>query len=943
MTQALLAVGALFLLVYAPLAVLAWRRPLLARLAFRESIRRPGQSALLIVGLMTATGGITASLVVTDSFAKQPPWSRTLGAVDLTVTAPGGATFPVDVAKRLASDPALSPYVDGVQAGVELTGSAADIDQRLGKPGVLIVGFDPASQRRFGTFQLTDGRRASGTELTSGDVLLSQGLADLIEARTGDRIRIGLGTATNDVALRVYGIARASGPGGYGASLAVFVPLATAQQLTGDARINVVRVAARGGRPDDADAARRAAGPLRAALQRIPDGSSLTINEVRVDALRNALGGVAFELGTTMGFSLLIVLASMALIVNLVLALVDERRPRLAVFRALGLTRTGLVELAVLEGAIYSVVAAAAALPIGAAAGVFLASQAWHAFQFDPTDLQFAGYPVDLSVGMAPLAVAFAAGAMITLGTVAVTAYRTSRLAIAEAIRDLPEPAAPPRNGWRRRLLLVAAGVIGAAVLVPNDPRTRLLGGVLLIATAAGLLRGHITGRLRATLAGLLLAVWAGVVSVASRGSDLALSATTLFSVVIVVALGLSLAAAANLKLIEASLWLLGNRQGNLQATLRPPLAYLSRRPVRTGLATAAFALVLVLVTLIAIWVAPQKIDYALESASFDIAVVTSGSEPVFLPPEVSSQIDEQLTIPIRLYKGPLHAPAFGGNGSSVSLLFYELPDMPGDAGPSYLGGDREKRFRTDAEAWKSVRDEPGLVVFSFGGGVAPGDKLTLQGSNGPLQLTVAGSQATTILNGVVASAATIAQIPTAAAGSTALLRTAPGSNPTALARQIERANFDRGVQATSTRDIIDQDHLTNLQYVTEYDVLLHMGLLVGALALTMVVIRAAVERRRTIGILRALGYQPARVVAGLVAESALVVTIGVVTGVCAALLLALFQWLAGNGGTGAGGIDEVRMGIALAIVYGTVLIAGLPLAVRIARIAPADAIRVTG
>lgn len=941
MTQALLVVAGLFVLVYGPLAFLAWRRPLLARIAFRETIRRRGQSVLLVVGLMGATASITASLVASDAFARQPPWSRTLGAVDLTVTAPGGGFFPADVAQRLAADPALSPYVDGVQAGVEVTGSAADLDERLGKPGVLVVGFDPASQKRFGAYELTDGRRVNGAEMTPGDVLLSQGLAASIEARTGDRLRIVLGSGGSDVPLRVYGIARASGPGAYGASLAVFMPLTSAQNVTGNSGINVIRVAAKGGRPDDAAAARRANGPLGAALLRTPDGASLTVNQVRVDALWNALGGLAFNLGTTLGFSLLTVLAAMALVVNLVLALTDERRTRLAILRALGLTRAGMVGLAVLEGAIYSVVAAAVALPIGAVAGVVLASQIWHAFVFDPTDQQFAAYPPDLAIGIAPLALSFAVGALITLGTIAVTAFRTARLAIAEAIRDLPEPAPPPRTRRPRTLLLVAFGALGIAALVPNDPRLRLLAGVVLIVTLAALTRSRISDRMRATMTGVLLTVWAGVIIVANHGSDLAVQGTLLFSVVILVAVGLSLAAAANLKLIEGGLWLLGSRQGSLQATFRPPLAYLARRPLRTGLATTAFALVLVLVTLIALAAGQNKIDYSRESAGFDLVVVSSAADPIRLPPSVSAQVEEEVTIPMRLYQGPLHAPAFGGNGSSVPVIFYVLPDLSGDRAPSFLGGDREKRFSTDAQAWNAVRSEPGLVIFAWGGSVAPGDKLKLQGTNGPIQFTVAGSQATTILNGAVASAATIAQIPTQPAGSTVLLRSAPGSDPNALARQIERANFDQGVQATPTREIIDQDHLTGLRYTTEYDVLLHMGLLVGALALAVVGIRAAVERRRTIGILRALGYEPSRVVAGLVFESTLLATIGVATGVGSALVIALITLIGGRGG-GGGAVDTARLGVALAIVYGTVLVASLPLATRVARMRPTEAIRMT-
>jgi len=50
----------LFVLVYAALLILAIRRPLLARLALREAVRRPGQSAVVVLGLMIGTMAIFA-------------------------------------------------------------------------------------------------------------------------------------------------------------------------------------------------------------------------------------------------------------------------------------------------------------------------------------------------------------------------------------------------------------------------------------------------------------------------------------------------------------------------------------------------------------------------------------------------------------------------------------------------------------------------------------------------------------------------------------------------------------------------------------------------------------------------------------------------------------------------------------------------------------------
>ena len=415
------------------------------------------------------------------------------------------------------------------------------------------------------------------------------------------------------------------------------------------------------------------------------------------------------------------------------------------------------------------------------------------------------------------------------------------------------------------------------------------------------------------------------------------------FVAVAVAAIGLTLAAAANLRLIESASALLAKRFGLIQATLRPPLAYVSRRPVRTGLATSAFAMVLVMVTVIAVYVASFQRNYTRDAGGFDIRVVTTGPHRVQLPAEVEPEVVQQVALPMRLYQGPFIGTGFVGNGGLVQqTMFYVLPDQPSDAAPVYLI-NREKRFATNAAAWRAVRDEVGLVVIMGGTGVNPGDPITLQGIDGPLHFQVAGSQAGSMVEGIIASPATIAMIDTQPAGWTLLLQTTPGTDSRALARQIERSLFSQGVQATSSRDILAQFYESSIEYATEYDVLLHLGLLVGVLALTMVGIRAAIERRRAIGILRSLGYQPPRVIAGLLIESTLTATIGVLTGVGAGLVTSSFLITAGLEAGAVFGLDAGRMALALIVVYGGVLIVSAPLASRVARMAPTEAIRFTG
>lgn len=191
MTTALIVLAALFTLIYGGLAVVAIRRPLLARLASREALRRPTQSALLIVGLMIAGASILTALILADSAEDSQTASimRDWGRVDLLVTSHGQG-FSRDVATSVAADPTVQDGAAGVQAGLELVTSVADLDRQLTQSAVRLIGFDPGAQQPFSAYTLTDGRRTYGLDVATGSVLLSQSLADALDAKAGDRLQL---------------------------------------------------------------------------------------------------------------------------------------------------------------------------------------------------------------------------------------------------------------------------------------------------------------------------------------------------------------------------------------------------------------------------------------------------------------------------------------------------------------------------------------------------------------------------------------------------------------------------------------------------------------------------------------------------------------------------------------------------------------------------------
>jgi hypothetical protein len=183
MSPVVIVLAGLFVLSYGALAIFALRHRHLGRLAVREAARRKGQALLVVAGLMVGSAAITAALVAADSTddTSLDLAVRNWGFVDLTVTA-GNGFFPKDVATRLAAAPAVAKVTDGVSPGIDVAGSVADRDTRRGA-SITLVGFDPATQRPFGAYVLTTGRRSAGRDLVPGGIIVSQVLAAKVGAK----------------------------------------------------------------------------------------------------------------------------------------------------------------------------------------------------------------------------------------------------------------------------------------------------------------------------------------------------------------------------------------------------------------------------------------------------------------------------------------------------------------------------------------------------------------------------------------------------------------------------------------------------------------------------------------------------------------------------------------------------------------------------------------
>lgn len=916
---------ALFILIYGALAIVAIRRPLLARLAAREALRRPVQSALLVCGLMIAGVSITAGLVIADSSeaSLRASAARGWGRVDLTVAA-GGQFFAPDVAARLAADPSLRSDAGGVQAGVELVTSVADLDRRLAKSAVRLIGFDPTSQPLFGAFLLTDGRRTYGVDLPPGSVLLSRNLAEALEAQVGDRLQLATARpgAVPPVTLVVGGISRSEWAGTYGQVPAVFATLDTARLLTATDQINVVRISAKGDGDAEIAAAHRLAALMPAAEANLPIASQAVVREVKANDLAMAHREGDRNRTLFLALSFVVLVAAATLAVNLALALSEERRPRLAVLRALGLTRAGLVTMSALEGALYSLVAAALGAVPGVVAGVFLGGQLRSSYA---GSLFEAKSDVVTSVRPETLVVAILGATLITLTTLSITALRTSRMTIVAAIRDLPDQRPVPGRSWSRRLALGAVTLVALpAVALGNQ--VRLLGGAALLIVAVTLARNLLSQKTRATLIGAGLAIWPFLLT-ATGPRDFNLILPMVLSVA-----GLCLLVVANLNFLEATVMRLGLGSGRARATLRPPLAYLGRRTLRTGLATGAFAIILAAIVLLGIFISAQS-TYGRDAVRMDVRVATPGSEPALLPARVQSVISAKTSIPTRVYTGPVESSL-----ASIENSFIRLYEMSNEqlADPPVSLFSRDDRFKTDAAVWQAIRDDPTWVVSFL---LAPGQSVTLQGDRGRVRVRIAAQQLPGSLDGMIGSRAALKGFQGLPLENTTLLKLRPGADPSVLAREIRQSAFPQPIDATPTREPLESILAATHTWVSLLSLLIGLALLTGVLAIGILALRAFVERRHAIGVLRSIGYRRWDVVTGLVAEATITTSIGVAVGLVAGALFGFIS-LRGAYPDAPYGWDWGITGTTLGLIYVTLILVTIAPAVQTARLPPAQALR---
>jgi putative ABC transport system permease protein len=110
--------------------------------------------------------------------------------------------------------------------------------------------------------------------------------------------------------------------------------------------------------------------------------------------------------------------------------------------------------------------------------------------------------------------------------------------------------------------------------------------------------------------------------------------------------------------------------------------------------------------------------------------------------------------------------------------------------------------------------------------------------------------------------------------------RVAEGADVDRLSRDLESGFRENGMESDSLEQLVEDQAAANRAFNYLFTGFMGLGLLVGIAALGVVSLRAVVERRQQIGVLRAIGYRRRMVQFSFLTESSFVVLMGVAIGV---------------------------------------------------------------
>ena len=920
---------ALLVAALAVVGLLALRNRVFFRMGIRNIRRRPGRSALIVVGSMLGTAIIAAALATGDTMGRTVRSSAisALGQADEVVAAQGVATalaagtegttgtryFPESYANKIRAATQGSGLVDGVAPVIVETIAVQDVTTRQNEPRATLFAADPESLRAFGDIT-SDGKTVSLAALKAGEVYLNADAADELDAKAGDTLRVLAGRQFINATVKA--VVHYDGGATDGSGL--LLPLSEAQRLLDKpGLVKAVFVSNTGG----AESGAKLSGAVIDRLEPTLAPLGLEADNTKEDALEAAdtAGGAFMSMFTTFGsFS---IAAGILLIFLIFVMLAAERRGELGIARAVGTRRGHLVQTFLFEGVAYDLLAAAIGVLLGVAVAYGMVLVMATAF-----GQAFGDFQISYSVKPASLVVSYAIGVLVTLAVVAFSAWRVSRMNIVSAIRDLPDP--PAEKGRRRRWILGIVGLLfGGLVAVSGvsaeDAVALGLGVALIIMSFVPILHAlGLPDRAVHTCAGLALLTWFVLPIDRWLFGELKVNFSMFLLGGLMIVIGATWTIVYNADVLLGAVASTLGRIRALAPVLRMSIAYPLRSVFRTGVTLAMFTLVVF--TIVVGSITTSSFLGAMDNVQvfgggFDVRATASPASPVADMSDALRFARGVDAADFRVVASVSDLPVDAnqvGTGAKPETYVVHGADSAYLTNTTYSLATRAEGYESDAAVWQAIRDGKNLaVVDAFvvprraNWGFGPMPAFHLSGlyledeSFAPIPVQVedpqTGKTLTVHVIGVLSDRTPelMAGLWTSQSSLTPVFgdRVIPttyfyslreGVDSESEAKALESAFLSHGMQADSLQSLLDDVIGGNLTFNRLIMGFMGLGLIVGVAALGVISARSVVERRQQIGVLRAIGFRKQMVQACFLLESSFIALTSIVIGTALGVLV---------------------------------------------------------
>ena len=893
----------------------ALRRPSLARLAVRNIARRPGEAVLVVAGSMLGTAIIATSFIVGDTFGAsiRQIAPNKLGEIDIEVRAAQPDQLLPAIA---AAEVDTLPAIDGSLTVYRLGATAAtpgDDPDRLAKPFTTITELDFDAARQFGSDPANTGLADAGATPAGNETVVGADLAKKLEIGVGDEVEVyAYGTSrtlvVRDVVERrgLAGYDLSAGWGGTKAFL-LYVAPGTIDAMRAENKLPAAAppeaswvLSADGGVYDGEVAAVPA---FDALTDRLESRDGIDVNDVKrallesaelqSSSLRSLFGGIG-------GFS---IIAGILLLVNIFVMLAEERKAELGILRAVGLKRNHLVRTFGIEGAIYAAIAAVTGGVLGIFVGRLISLVAARLTAQGDGD-----FAIDLGFTVKPSSVLLSMliGLLISMVTIWGTSLRIGRLNIIRAIREQQEPTPDPRS--RRTLVLGVVGVVLGMLMLQSgvaasSAAPTSLGPAVALFSLILLLRRRLPDRIATSVPAIVVVIYEmtcfGIFPDAYRSPGIPMfviqGVTTSAAAVIL--------AAANADLIAGT----AERVAGSALAARLGVAYPLARRFRTGLLLGMYTLIIFTLTFMStlshafVQQTPRVADQM--RGGFDLFADSSYSNP---PAKEQLLAIDGIETVASFRRGGVQFQRPGvdeepvwwaASGFDEELLAGGAPHLR-----STLPG------LTPEEAWQiTLRGALPAGMGPEGALPAIIPTFFLQEGNGPPDAAPEPGQVFDIVDPVSEerrTAIAVGIVPGDWAGtgvyvadsflrefvsptvvSRFFVRVADGVDAADVADDLTAQLIPNGVDAATFEQMVAQGTSTQAGFFRLIQGYLGLGLLVGIAGLGVVMVRAVRERRRQIGMLRAMGFQSRVVKRAFLLEATFVASQGIIIGITLGLL----------------------------------------------------------